>query len=311
MVDLFRQRGQDHSAAVTAGLEHMEPVDNAPTDTNQSDLVPRLYLDLMKRCLTRSLFPESLSKSTVSPRLRSQPLAWFAYSVLKRLLEPLGLELWRRGSSAERAAGRDWPSDAETMVGLARLGNLEMCVTEVLRTAVPGDLIETGAWRGGACIFMRAILKAYGNRDKTVWVADSFQGLPRPDGRFGQDAADTHWQYADVLAVPLEQVRRNFERYGLLDDQVRFLPGWFSDTLPTAAIRRIAVLRLDGDMYSSTMDALTALYPRLSSGGYVIVDDYGAVSACRQAVDDYRRAHGIEDPLLQIDWTGVYWKRSG
>lgn len=288
----------------------MAPVDNALTDTIDSELAPCLYLDLMKRCLTRSLFPESLSKSVVSPRLRDQPLVWFVYSLLKRLMEPLGLELLRRGNRADRAAGRDWPSDAETMVGLSRLGNLQDCVTDVLRTAVPGDLIEAGVWRGGACIFMRAILKAYGNQDKTVWVADSFQGLPRPDGRLGQDEADPHWQYADVLAVPLDQVKYNFERYGLLDRQVRFLPGWFSDTLPTAPIQRISVLRLDGDMYSSTMDALTALYPKLSSGGYAIVDDYGAVPACRQAVDDYRREHGIQDPLRQIDWTGVYWKRS-
>lgn len=289
----------------------MATVDNSLTDETHFDTAQRLYLDLMKQCLTRSLFPESLTKSIVSPRLRTQPVAWFVYSLLKRLMEPLGLELSRRVSSPERAEGKDWPSDAETMVGLARLANLQACVTDVLHAMVPGDLIETGVWRGGACIFMRAILKAYGDRDRTVWVADSFQGLPKPDGRFGQDNADSHWQYSDVLAVPLEQVKRNFERYGLLDEQVRFLPGWFRDTLHSAPIRQIAVLRLDGDMYSSTIDALTALYPKLSSGGYVIVDDYGAVPACRQAVDDYRKANAIEDPLQPVDWTGVCWKRNG
>jgi O-methyltransferase len=289
----------------------MAPVDHASTDTIDSDLAPCLYLDLMKRCLTRSLFPEAVRKAVVSPRLRGQPLAWSVYSLLKRLMDPLGLELSRRGNEAERAAGRDWPADADTMVGLARLNNLQDCVMDVLRTAVPGDLIETGAWRGGACIFMRAILKAYGNQDKTVWVADSFQGLPKPDGRFGQDAPDPHWKYAGVLAVPIEQVKRNFERYGLLDSQVRFLTGWFRETLPSAPIRQISVLRLDADMYSSTMDALSALYPKLSLGGYAIVDDYGAVPACQQAVDDYRREQGIREALREIDWTGVYWKRSG
>jgi O-methyltransferase len=88
---------------------------------------------------------------------------------------------------------------------------------------------------------------------------------------------------ARELAVSLEQVKANFDRYGLLDDQVRFLKGWFRDTLPVAPIERLAVLRLDGDMYESPMDTLVNLYPKLSEGGYVIVDDYGAIPACRQA----------------------------
>jgi O-methyltransferase len=275
-----------------------------------ADLVPQLYLDLMKGCLTRSLFPEAVRKSVVSPNLRSRPLAWAAYSLLMRLMTPLGLELVRRSQSTDRGAGKDWPSDAETMVGSARLDNLQDCVTNAIRNSIPGDLIETGVWRGGACIFMRAILKAYGDNVRKVWVADSFEGLPKPDPRFPADASDRHWQYAEALAVSLEQVKANFERYGLLDDQVRFLKGWFRDTLPGAPISRISVLRLDGDMYSSTMDSLSALYPKLSPGGYVIVDDYGAVPACRQAVEDYRRTHGVTEPIREIDWSGVFWERA-
>jgi O-methyltransferase len=224
-------------------------------------------------------------------------------------LGTVGLELSRRCRFAARAEGRDWPVDAETMIGLARLQNLQDCVTNVLENSVAGDLIEAGVWQGGACIFMRAILKAYGDQERMVWMADSFEGLPKPDGRYAEDDADHHWQYADVLAVPLEKVRSNFERYGLLDSQVGFLKGWFRDTLPAAPIRQVAVLRLDADMYSSTMDALDALYPKLSPGGYAIVDDYGAIPGCRQAVDDYRRVHGIGEPLQRIDWTGVFWKR--
>jgi len=117
------------------------------------------------------------------------------------------------------------------------------------------------------------------------------------------------WSW-DQLAVPLEEVKANFARYGLLDDQVRFLPGWFKDTLPAAPIERLAVLRLDGDMYGSTMDALEALYPKLSAGGYVIIDDYGNIAQCKEAVTDFRNAHGIIDPIESIDWTGAYWQRS-
>ncbi len=210
---------------------------------------------------------------------------------------------------AARAEGRDWPLEAETMVGWRRLDHLQQCITDVLQRRVPGDLIETGVWRGGTAIFMRGVLKAYGDTTRVVWAADSFQGLPEPDPRrYPADAGDRHWT-APELAVPLEVVQANFDRYGLLDAQVRFLVGWFSDTLPTAPIERLAVLRLDGDMYGSTMDGLRYLYPKVSVGGYVIVDDYGAVPGCRAAVDDFRAEHGITEELEWIDWTGVFWRR--
>jgi hypothetical protein len=196
------------------------------------------------------------------------------------------------------------------MVGLRRLDNLQACVEDVLRQGVPGDLIETGVWRGGAVILMRAVLKAYGVTDRAVWVADSFAGLPAPDAaHYPQDTGSDLHQFS-YLAVPLEQVRAHFAAYGLLDGQVRFLPGWFRDTLPAFPGGRLAVARLDGDLYESTRDALVHLYPRLSVGGYLIVDDYGAVPACRRAVHDYRERQGIRDEMVPIDWTGVYWRRS-
>ena len=143
-----------------------------------------------------------------------------------------------------------------------------------------------------------------------MWLADSFQGLPKPArAEFPQDKDDPHWTLSAYLGVPLDTVKANFERYGLLDEQVRFLPGWFRDTLPGAPIERIAVLRLDGDMYESTMLALSTLYPKLSSGGFLIVDDLGALPNCKQAVDDYRAAHGIVEPITQVDWTGAFWRK--
>jgi hypothetical protein len=196
------------------------------------------------------------------------------------------------------------------MIGLERLDNLQRCVENALEDDVPGDLIETGVWRGGATIFMRAILKAYGVADRRVWVADSFEGLPPPDReKYPQDAGDPHYTFKE-LCVSLEEVKRNFERYGLLDDQVRFLKGWFKDTLPAAAIERLAVVRLDGDMYESTMDGLVHLYPKLSAGGYLIVDDYGAVAGCRRAVEDYRASRGITEEIRDIDGIGVFWRRT-
>lgn len=207
--------------------------------------------------------------------------------------------------------GRGWPPSGYTMVGFKRLNNLQMCVEQVLRDGIPGDFIETGVWRGGATIFMRALLAAYGDTTRRVWVADSFAGLPKPDAaKYPTDLGDAHHELNELLAVSLEQVQANFARFELLDEQVVFLKGWFRDTLPTAPIDQLAVLRLDGDMYESTMDALVSLYPKLAVGGYAIIDDYGYVESCRQAVEDYRLLCGIRDEIITIDWTGVYWQRT-
>jgi O-methyltransferase len=211
--------------------------------------------------------------------------------------------------AARRLAGADWPTQAHSMIGEARMDNIRACVERVLMDGVPGDFIETGVWRGGSVIFMRGLLEAHGVSDRRVWVADSFRGLPPPNpAKYPKDKGIDAHQYRE-LAISLETVKANFARYGLLDDQVRFLEGWFRDTLPTAPIARLALMRLDGDLYESTMDALVALYPKLSVGGVVIVDDF-AIGACRAAVQDYRTAHDITDPIEPIDWTGVYWRRT-
>jgi O-methyltransferase len=268
------------------------------------------YLELLKRCLTRYIFPDP-HRPLIRPFRAVHPLAWAVYPAVTAVLRTMGLKLYRyaKFDPAARAEGRDWPADADTMIGLKRLDNLQFCIEQVLRDGVPGHLIETGVWRGGACIFMRAALKAYGDSTREVWVADSFEGLPKPDGRYEEDEGDSHSLLNEYLGVPLDQVKANFARFELLDDRVRFLKGWFKDTLPTAPINKIAILRLDCDMYSSTMDSLQNLYPRVSAGGYVIVDDYGGIDACRRAVDDFRRTLEIQTPLIPIDWSGIYWRK--
>lgn len=241
----------------------------------------RLYLDLMKRILINLIYED--------PNVSLKHLPRFNRNL--------------------RVNGRDWPRDAHTMIGLKRLENIEHCAIDVLNKGVPGDFIETGVWRGGSTIFMRAILKAFNDVIRKVWVADSFKGLPRPNAKkYPNDSGDPHHKYK-TLAVSLKTVKNNFEKYGLLDDQVQFLEGWFSETLPTAPIQSLAILRLDGDMYESTIDALTHLYPKVSVGGYIIVDDYQVIRGCKKAVDDYRQAQGIHEPMVEVDWAGVYWQR--
>ena len=207
-----------------------------------------------------------------------------------------------------REAGRDVPSQAHSMIGLRRMNNLQFCIEQVLADNIGGDLIETGVWRGGATILMRGVLKTHGVTDRAVWVADSFEGLP--EANLAVYPLDAEWaSSAGKIAVDIETVRRNFARYGLLDEQVHFLKGWFRDSLPLAPIERLAVLRLDGDLYESTWDALTHLYSKLSPGGFAIVDDY-SVESCRTAVHDYRAQHGIEETILEIDGLGAYWRKT-
>ena len=216
------------------------------------------------------------------------------------------------GTTAERRAvrieGRDWPARALTMAGLVRLGQLMEAIETVVAEGIPGDVVEAGVWRGGASILARALLRTLSVTDRVVWCADSFAGLPPPDPtRHPADAGDAHHK-VEYLKAGLPEVRASFARFGELDDQVRFLPGWFADTLPDAPIGQVAVLRLDADMYGSTTDALRHLYPRMAPGGFVIVDDYGAVAGCQRSVDDFRATHDITAPLQFIDWTGRFWR---
>lgn len=266
-----------------------------------------LYLDVMAKMLTRYGF----EGRNVTVKLKSRSYESYLWDLVRGAMKGRDIRMVEAAEfdGSRREEGRDWPADAETMIGLKRMANVRFCVESVLSDGVPGDLIETGAWRGGSTIYMRAILKAYGDTGRTVWVADSFEGLPAFDGRFAADAGDQH-HTRDELAISVNSVKDNFRRYDLLDDQVKFLVGWFSDTLPTAPIEHLAMLRLDGDMYSSTMDALDALYDKVSPGGYVIVDDHGAVPACAQAIEDFRTARGITVPLETIDWAGVFWRKA-
>ena len=207
-----------------------------------------------------------------------------------------------------RELGEDWPILAQSMAGNKRLQNIQTLAEDIFTNNTPGDFIETGVWRGGSCIFMSAILRAYGITDRSVYVCDSFEGLPPPkEHEYPADRGDTH-HTAPFLAVGLEQVQTNFEGYDLLTDQVKFVKGWFSDTLPTLEVEKLALLRLDGDMYESTIVALENLYPKLSVGGYVIVDDYGLPN-CRRAIADYREFHGIDTELISIDNSSVYFKK--
>jgi hypothetical protein len=318
------------------------------TDTRPelaAELAPKLYLDLLKRCLLNLIYEdlslpqindsafadtsESLLSRLwaaalwISRRRLSSRVAGYTIQKRRRRLEELG-----KFDRQKRLEGKDFPSRGHTMIGMRRLDNIQTLVENILLNHVPGDLIETGVWRGGATILMRGILKVYGVTDRTVWVADSFAGMPKR-GQDGMSHSFSSSEYASwpgtirrhpltllAIAAQMKQgtsydaVRDNFARYGLLDDQVQFLAGWFHETLPAAPITRLALLRLDGDLYDSTHDALKWLYPKLSVGGYVIVDDYGTFSECRRAIHDYLDGANAQAELQRVDEQAVYWQKT-
>jgi Macrocin-O-methyltransferase (TylF) len=262
-----------------------------------------LYLDLVKRCLVNTIYEDP-------------PI-----SVYERSGQSPAFDM------NARVTGRDWPSKAHTMIGLTRLTNIQTLAESVFKHRVQGDFVETGVWRGGATIFMRALLKAYGILDRKVWVVDSFCGLPgrmltssksytSPELRelrksmYKNDAESVERALDDLAeGTSHEEVMMNFARYDLLDQQVRFLPGWFQDTLPQAPISNLALIRLDGDLYDSTYQALQWLYPKVSIGGYVVVDDYNTFSECRQAVGDYLGSLNMTVDMVAVDDEAIFWKK--
>ena len=255
-----------------------------------------LYLDLLKRSVGDFIY--DTDKNQAENLKRNQ----LTYVDLRT-----GQKHYIRSYEEMKENGLTSSNTAFTIIGMKRLNHLQEAVETILKEDIPGDFIETGVLRGGACIFMRGVLKAYTCTDRRVWVADSFAGFPE-EGLLAWGIEDP--AAFNTLAASLETVKENFSRYQLLDDQVRFLSGWFKDTLPSAPIEQLALIRLDGDMYSSTMESISALYPKLSSGGYLIVDDYYAFKECRQAIRDYRKEHGIIEPIERVDPVCVYWRKA-
>lgn len=292
---------------------------------NKTELT-RQYLDLLMKSLLNELYVENEARliHTFSSMLNNKALEYSHYFNITRdqplLISALrdyklnGITTVLRHTAADGTVReahelRNFTELSHTMIGRKRLENIQVCVETVLADNIKGDFIETGIWRGGACIFMRGILMAYGVTDRTVWAADSFEGVPPPT--WPEDKGfDISSRVLPVLVVSLDEVRELFFRYGLLDENVKFLKGWFKDTLPTAPIERLAILRLDGDLYESTMDALVPLYDKVERGGFIIVDDYGSCPPCKRAINDFRAQHGIVDALQTVDAQCVYWRKS-
>ena len=279
----------------------------------ESKSAVQLYLELLKKTILFEIWleyeaylPASLH---ISKELEFEPVTVPLPLFIKQYAENHNLKIVKPNvSKSERHDGMDWPRAAHSMIGRERMNQLQEAMETVVRENIEGDFIETGVWRGGSCIFMNGFLQANNIKDRTVWVADSFEGLPAPNlEQYPKDYGD-YLHTFDYLRVSLETVQENFRKYDLLNDQVKFLKGWFKDTLPSAPVEKIAIARLDGDMYESTMDSLVNLYDKVSTGGFIIIDDYGLIT-CAEAVTDFRSERNIKTPMTQIDDFGIYWRK--
>lgn len=192
----------------------------------------------------------------------------------------------------QREAGGDWPKTAHTMIGRQRLHQLRLTCEHVIDRKISGNFMECGVWRGGAAIMMKAVLLSRNIHNRTVILADSFDGLPEPewpeDKAFAMPEEDKQF-----LKVPTLDVIENFMAYGLMDSNVIIIPGWFHETLPQYKDKlNLALLRVDGDFYKSTWEVLDNCYSSINNGGICIIDDYGAMIECRGQLIDSLKSEG-------------------
>jgi O-methyltransferase len=277
-----------------------------------NDTMRDKYISLLRKAILNELYPDHeliiLELQKQAKKFgRSHPDFDFLHHIENRLPGKLEQLIKSREEGTFIDEGLKNLVFAHSMIGRKRMDNLEFCLREVIKNNIPGDVIECGVWKGGATIFMKGVLDAFGVEDRNVWVADSFEGLPEPS--HPKTKVNVSKKKVPSLAISLEEVKRNFEKYELLDEKVCLLIGWFKDTLPNVATEQFSLIRLDGDLYESSMDALNALYHKLAPGGFLIVDDYGAIDECRLAVDEFRAANQIKEKIQHIDWTGVFWRK--
>jgi hypothetical protein len=284
----------------------------AVSDATKTDALRNAYLDLLGRAIRNDIYrTEPAPPTKADLAMAKARMAWMSARLAAQGSTETAKQLLGLHPRMFLSVVQGNRPNAHTVLSADALTNVRTCVESVIADGIPGHLIETGVYRGGTTIFMRGILRAWDVGDRNVYASDSFEGLPEPDPDDLDDVlAHAVLDEIDRFAVDVDAVTENFRRYDLLDDQVVFVKGFFADTLPTLAVDRFAVIRLDGDYFDSTWDALANLYPKLSVGGYAIIDDYGAPVACKRAVDKYRDEHGITDEIVEVDGQVVYWRKT-
>lgn len=291
-----------------------------------------LYIDLLSQCISGNLndsiigikqrlfqtlegndnFPGIISIEEVEKAISDAEEKYSSQLQGKDIFEVLGPDMCTLKKLWVVVHNNHHSVTPHTLCTPIRINNLRECAESVLETNIPGDFLETGTWKGGLSVFMRGILAAFSDTSRNVWVADSFEGLPEIDPN--SELKDLIFSFilkklAHNLSINFDYVKNLFHRYHLLDGQVKFIQGWFHESLPKSSITCLSLIRLDGDYYESTAPVLEFAYPKLSQGGYIIIDDYGLFIGCRRAVDEYRLKYNINTEMHWVDEYTVYWQK--
>lgn len=193
-----------------------------------------------------------------------------------------------------------------TITSTERIHALIQAVRYIVNNNIPGDFVECGVWRGGSVMAMALTLLQLSRPERTLHLFDTFSGMPPPGEQdvdyLGRSARDI---LEDVrYSVSQEEVEATLHSTGYDRTKLRFVKGSVEETLPAEAPEAIALLRLDTDWYASIRHELTHLFPHLSPGGVIIIDDYGHWQGARLAVDEYIEHHHVRLFLHRIDYTG-------
>lgn len=267
-----------------------------------------LYIDLLKRTIRNELYRDDNSPPSHNEVERGRQ----TYAHLQKRYPTLVNNAGITEEFVIFQQRRSATPQAHTLGDMSQVDNVERCVRDVFRNKIAGDFIEVGVFRGGMTILMAGMLRALGEKNRRVYVADSFSGWPKPEENHSVEDSVCYELFADAgsFASSIEEVRHNFGSYNLLDDHVVFVPGWFDETLPKLDVEKFAIIRIDADWYESTQCALENLYPRLSLGGYLVIDDYGLPIGCREAVDEYRQNYQVRDDFQWVNDQTIFWQKT-
>ena len=202
-----------------------------------------------------------------------------------------------------------------SMTSLERLYAMYQATEYVCKAGIPGSIVECGVWRGGSMMMAALTLQALGDTSRSLLLFDTFEGLPKPNPTEDVDlwghCAYNEWtrrrltdESSDWAHASIEEVRENLGSTGYPPEKLEFIKGMVQNTLPRTSPETIALLRLDTDWYESTVCELNHLYPHLSDGGVLIVDDYGHMRGQRKAVDEYFSSHNEVVLLNRVDYSG-------
>jgi hypothetical protein len=194
-----------------------------------------------------------------------------------------------------------------TMVEYDAQMQMRDLILDVDRRGIEGDIVETGCWKGGTAAFMAYVSKHNGS-NRMTWMFDSFEGFPSLKENDAIGSPSPHVFTEGYLATPVQDAHKITRILGV-EQNTRIVKGWFKDTLPKAAIGKIAILRMDADFYEATMETLEALYDKVAKGGYVVIDDF-QYEGCRRALYDFFSKRGIGPLLMKRNQhERVYFKK--